>query len=269
MKDSILLQGDCGELAAQLIPDSAALVYLDPPFCTGRVHYTKSKEMAFADRWPSVSSLVAYWSERIRALWPAVARGGSLVLHVDPRSSHYFKVALDSILTDAEFASEIVWRYRRWPTKTRNFQRMHDVLLRYVKRDGEPIFNQLHEPLATSTVETWGTSKQLAVTKGGKRTRSVTTKTASPGVPMSDVWDIGIIAPSGRERTGYPTQKPEALLERLILTLTNPGDTVLDPCFGSGTTLAVALRLGRSAIGIDSGDVAHRVARERLGLWES
>jgi site-specific DNA-methyltransferase (adenine-specific) len=83
---------------------------------------------------------------------------------------------------------------------------------------------------------------------------------------MGDVWEIGILAPVAKERTGYPTQKPEALLERLILSLTNPGDTVLDPCFGSGTTLAVAQRLGRDAIGIDIGDVAHRIASKRLAI---
>lgn len=262
-----LLQGDCADMVKRVATKSVQLVYIDPPFCTGRVHYTKAGEMAFADRWPSVGSLVKYWAERITAVWDTVAPGGSLVLHVDPRSSHYFKVALDATLVDAEFASEIVWRYRRWPSKTRNFQRVHDVLLRYVNRNDEPRFNQLHEPLAPSTVETWGKGKQQAVTQAGRRVRSKTTDVDSPGVPMGDVWDIGIIAPSAKERTGYPTQKPEALLERLVLSLTNPGDTVLDPCFGSGTTLAAAAKHGRSVIGIDAGDVAHRVARERLGMW--
>jgi site-specific DNA-methyltransferase (adenine-specific) len=81
---------------------------------------------------------------------------------------------------------------------------------------------------------------------------------------MGDVWDIGIIAPSSPERTGYPTQKPEALLERLLSTLTHPGDLVLDPYMGSGTALAVADRLARDAIGIDSSSVAVEVASQRL-----
>lgn len=259
-----LLKGDCRDVAASIPSRSVSLIYMDPPFCTGRVHYTTAGEMAFADRWPSVGLLVQYWTERIAALWVTVAPGGSFVLHVDPRSSHIFRMALDSQLGHANFASELVWRYRRWPSKTRNFQRVHDVLLRYVKPGADPVWNQLYEPLAASTVETWGKSKQRAVTKEGRRVRSVATEAPSPGVPMGDVWDIGIIAPVAKERTGYPTQKPEALLERLILALTNPGDTVLDPCFGSGTTLAVAQRLGRDAIGIDIGDVAHRVATERL-----
>ena len=81
---------------------------------------------------------------------------------------------------------------------------------------------------------------------------------------MGDVWDIGIIAPVARERTGYPTQKPEALIERLVLSLTDPGDLVLDPYAGSGTTLAVAAKHGRRFVGIDKGDVAFEVASNRM-----
>lgn len=83
-------------------------------------------------------------------------------------------------------------------------------------------------------------------------------------MPLGDVWNIPVIAPRSKERTGYPTQKPEALLERIILLTTNPGDTVLDPCCGSGTTLAVAARLGRNAIGIDMGQEAINTTTNRL-----
>jgi site-specific DNA-methyltransferase (adenine-specific) len=98
-----------------------------------------------------------------------------------------------------------------------------------------------------------------------RRVRSSSTNEPSPGAPLGDVWEIGIIGPGSKERTGYPTQKPEALLERLILATTNPGDFVLDPFCGSGTTLAVCQRLGRSVVGIDSSDVAIRIARGRSG----
>lgn len=259
-----LLKGDCRDVAVSIPPRSVSLVYMDPPFFTGRIHTMPDGELAFVDNDAHIDDYFRHWSGAAALLWGSLIEGGSLVMHVDPKTSHYHKVWLDSKLGHANFASEIVWRYRRWPSKTRNFQRVHDVLLRYVKPGAAPIFNQLYEPLAASTVETWGNSKQRAVTKEGRRVRSVATEAPSPGVPMGDVWDIGIIAPVAKERTGYPTQKPEALLERLILALTNPRDTVLDPCFGSGTTLAVAQRLGRDAIGIDIGDVAHRVATERL-----
>src|SRR6185503_7235299 len=164
------------------------------------------------------------------------------------------------------FASEIVWRYRRWPSKTPNFQRVHDVLLRYVKDpDVRPRFHQLYEPLAASTLATWGTRKQRAVVDDdGRRARSSKTAEPTPGAPLGDVWDIGIVAPVARERTGYPTQKPEALLRRLIEACTEPGDWVVDPYCGSGTTLAVCKQIGRRAIGIDSSVQALKTSRKRL-----
>jgi 2-polyprenyl-3-methyl-5-hydroxy-6-metoxy-1,4-benzoquinol methylase len=186
------------------------------------------------------------------------------------------KVALDGVCGRECFASEIIWRYRRWPSKTRNFQRVHDVLLRYVKPGDEPTWTQLYEPLSPKTIETWGMAKQRAVWLPGenkaekatsRRKSSSAMEEQSPGVPMGDVWEIGIIAPSSNERTGYPTQKPEALLERLVVSLTNPGDWVLDPTCGSGTTLAVCAVHGRHAVGIDSSAVAIRTAEKRLASF--
>lgn len=254
------------------------LVYLDPPFLTNKVHarVTRTRDAegklertevaAFDDRWSSMHDYLEHLGPRLEALRETLADHGSLVLHVDTKTSHYLKVLCDEIFGPDAFASEVVWRYRRWPAKTRNFQRVHDVLLRYVRNpDANPRFNQLYEPLAPSTRATWGTGKQRAVTEGnGRRVRSSTTETPSPGAPMGDVWDIGIVAPVARERTGYPTQKPEALLDRLITALTDPGDLVLDPYCGSGTTLAVAHRLGRCAIGIDQGADAREVTLARL-----
>jgi site-specific DNA-methyltransferase (adenine-specific) len=164
------------------------------------------------------------------------------------------------------FASEIIWRYRRWPAKTVNFQRVHDVLLRYVKDPSvTPCFTTLYEPLAPSTLATWGDRKQRAVVgNDGRRARSSSTQEKTPGAPMGDVWDIGIVAPVARERTGYPTQKPEALLERVIQSCSGPGDWVLDPYSGSGTTLAVGARLGRRVMGMDNSPEALRVTQQRL-----
>src|SRR5208282_2878506 len=126
-------------------------------------------------------------------------------------------------------------------------------------------WNQPYERLAASTLATWGTNKQRAVfSRDGRRSRSSSTDVATSGVPMGDVWEIGVIAPVAKERTGYPSQKPEALLERLIGALSNEGDTVLDPYAGSGTTLAVARRTGRGFVGIDAGPVAIETTLERL-----
>jgi site-specific DNA-methyltransferase (adenine-specific) len=180
------------------------------------------------------------------------------------------RVLGDEIFGADAFASEIVWRYRRWPSKTPNFQRVHDVLLRWRRSlDAVPRWNQPYEPLAASTLATWGTGKQRAVfTSEGRRARSSSTDETSAGVPMGDVWDIGVLAPISRERTGYPSQKPEALLERLIAALTSPGDLVLDPYAGSGTTLAAARALRRVYFGIDSSDVAIDTIKTRLGPFE-
>ena len=247
------------------------LVYMDPPFYSNADYYYTPRnggprELAFTDRWPSLESYVE--SIRLRC---AVARDillpqGCLVVHVDSTAGAYIKVMLDGLFGRDHFASEIVWRYRRWPAKTSNFQRVHDTLYRYVRDiNVEPAWNQLYEPLAASTLATFGKGKQKAVIRGGKRvTSKADAATPSLGVAMGDVWDLGIIAPSSRERTGYDTQKPERLLERIIIATTNKGDTVLDPYCGSGSMPAVASRLSRVGIGIDRSNVAARVTQERL-----
>lgn len=245
--------------------EKITLAYLDPPFLTQRVFETRDNRVAFDDRWTDRAAYLEALGQRITLVRDLLAPHGSVIVHVDPKTSHYVKVMCDEIFGDDCFASEIVWRYRRWPSRTPNFQRVHDVLLRYRKcADAEPRFHPLYEPLAASTLATWGTKKQRAVVKDGRRLRSSKTEEATPGVPMGDVWDIGVIAPVARERTGYPSQKPEALLERLVTGLSSPGEIVLDPYAGSGTTLAVAARLGRVFVGIDASAVAIETARARL-----
>jgi site-specific DNA-methyltransferase (adenine-specific) len=280
--DAVLVRGDnlpaLGALAGQ-IEGRVMLAYLDPPFFTGRRHervirqrdphsgeLLRASAPGFDDRWSDLAEYLGALAQRIVLVRRLLAPEGCLVLHVDPKTSHYAKVLCDEIFGPRCFASEIIWRYRRWPSKTKNFQRVHDVLLRYVRDPGAtPRFEQLYEPLAPSTLQTWGTGKQLAVVDAkGRRRRSSTTQQPTPGTPLGDVWDIGIIAPVARERTGYPTQKPEALLERLVRACTAPGDLVLDPYAGSGTTLVVSARLGRRALGIDENPEALALARARL-----
>lgn len=259
-------------------PQRFALAYLDPPFLTGREHaevgrrrnaegdIVRTLTPAFDDRWDSLESYLTALGDRVSAARELLREDGCLVLHVDPKTSHYAKVLCDEIFGPRAFASEIVWRYRRWPAKTKNFQRVHDVLLRYVKNpEVEPRFCQLYEPLAASTLATWGDKKQRAVVNAdGRRRCSSTTAEKTAGAPMGDVWEISIVAPVAKERTGYPTQKPEALLQRLIEACTAPGDAILDPYLGSGTTLSVAARLGRLGTGIDANPRALHIARQRL-----
>lgn len=279
--DCSILKGDNLQALTSLrdeIPGQVSLAYLDPPYLTGREHFrvarsrsesgeiVRSQSKAFDDRWSSLAEYLECLEPRLRAIRDLLAPHGSLVLHVDPKTSHYAKVICDEIFGMDSFASEVIWRYRRWPSKTKNFQRVHDVMLRYVKDPtAEPRFNQLYEPLAASTLKTWGDRKQRAVTNDeGRRVRSSKTEERSRGTPLGDVWEIGIVAPVAKERTGYPTQKPEALLKRWIEACTDPGDLVLDPYMGSGTTLSAAHQLGRRSIGIDAGDEAHQVTQARL-----
>jgi site-specific DNA-methyltransferase (adenine-specific) len=275
-----LVNGDNLDALTLLMPElegRVTLAYLDPPFLTGRAHarvhrsreagtgkLLRSETQAFDDRWSGLPEYLEALQQRLQLIYRTLSPDGCLVIHVDPKTSHYIKVMCDGLFGSEAFASEIIWRYRRWPAKTPNFQRVHDVLLRYT-RSARPRFNQLYEPLAPSTQQTWGTGKQRAVVgDAGRRVRSSTLTEASPGAPMGDVWDISIVAPVARERTGYPTQKPEALLERLVQGLTDPGDLVLDAYAGSGTSLGVAARLNRQSIGFDIGADSLEICRARL-----
>jgi site-specific DNA-methyltransferase (adenine-specific) len=279
-----LVHGDNRAALLAMIPrlrEKVTLAYLDPPFLTNRAFEaiekhagvprsgplkTRPRKFAFDDHWSGRAEYLEALAERLVLVREVLAPHGSVVVHVDSKTSHYVKVMCDEIFGDAAFASEIIWRYRRWPSKTPNFQRVHDVLLRY-RKDPKvpPRWNQPYEPLAASTVATWGTNKQRAVFEAdGRRARSSTTDEATKGVPMGDVWEIGVIAPVSRERTGYPSQKPELLLERLVGALSDPGEIVLDPYAGSGTTLAVAARLGRAFVGMDASEIAIGIARKRL-----
>ena len=209
---------------------------------------------------------LAMMATRLVELHRALRPTGALYLHCDPTASHYLKVILDVVFGPGTFQNEVVWRYRRWPTRARRFQRMHDTLLYYSKSaGGEHTFETLYgyEKLAESTLKTFGTKKQLADFSSGHRKPS-TTEEETSGPPLSDVWEIGVIAASGRERTGWPTQKPEALLERVLRASSRAGDVVLDPFCGSGTTLAVAHRLGRKFIGIDVAPLAIDTSKRRL-----
>jgi DNA modification methylase len=306
---------------------SVDLVYLDPPFQSGKDYSlifetraatpdaARGHAEAFKDTWRwgrdaeasyaevmsagtgvaatvralrtilGESDVMAYlcmMAPRLVELRRVLKPSGSLYLHCDPTASHYLKVLLDGIFGPSCFRNEIIWRYRRWPAKARRFQRMHDVLLFYTaSRERAHTFNALYgyERLADSTLKTFGMRKQRADFSSGHRKPGVEDgETQGPplsdywdlddlaetGPPLSDAWEIGVIAAIGRERTGYPTQKPETLLERIIRSSSHEGDLVLDPFCGCGTAIAVAERLNRRWMGIDITHLALNLVRERL-----
>lgn len=243
-------------------PRSVHLVFGDAPFNTGEDFFMKDGRLAYSDRWPSLDAFVEHIRERCAAARDLLTEDGTLVVQVDPETSHYVKVALDGVFGRDCFRNEIVWRYRRWPVAGADFQRMHDTLLRYTRSPKAERWNQLYEPRSASTLETWGEARVVSRLVDGKRVTERTDK-ASPGAPMSDVWEIGILAPIATERV-YPTQKPPELADRVVLSCSHPGDVVLDPWCGSGTTVVRAVANGRRGIGMDQSPVAVEIARARI-----
>ena len=155
---------------------------------------------------------------------------GSIYVHCDPTSSHYLKQLMDAVFDVANFRNEIIWTYGLGGSSPKRFSRKHDVILFYTKSN-RYTFNKPQTP---------ATSQRLKGQMKG----------------ATDVWDIPSLNNMAKERTGYPTQKPLALYERIIAASTNEGDIVLDPFCGSGTTLLAAQRLGRKWIGVDSSPTA-------------
>ena len=246
------------------------LLYIDPPFATGgsfsaRTGPGAEEVLAYDDRWEvGLGDYLSRMLEQLELFRALLSPRGTIFLHCDWHVSHYLRCLLDEVFGEGAFKNEIVWRYRRWPAKTKSFQRMHDVLFWYGKAPNDShAWTPLYEGLAPSTQKTWGTKRQVADFSTGRRRPSQTTE-ETLGAPMADVWDIGIIAPIARERVGYPTQKPEALLRRVIEAASRPGDLVADFFAGSGTTLAVAEKLGRRWVGCDLGRVAVHTTKKRL-----
>ena len=255
------------------------LIYIDPPFWTGENYYANfvvegkeiTKEpsvierLAYKDIWAGgIDSYLDMLYPRLQLMKRLLADNGSIYVHADWHIGHYVKIIMDEIFP-GNFRNEVVWRYRRWPSKSKLFQRMHDTILWYTK-SYEAIYcwNQLYEELSDSSKRQWKGKRRVdRISEKGTRF-SETIEEESPGVQMSDVWKISQITAPYSEFVDFPTQKPEALLERIIKASSNEGDLVADFFPGSGTTLAVAEELGRRWIGCDFSKVAIQVTRNRL-----
>jgi site-specific DNA-methyltransferase (adenine-specific) len=253
--------GDCLDVLPALTAESAQLVYLDPPFNTQRTH--RAAEGSYADSFGSPREYVAWMRPRIEALRRVLAPQGSLFFHCDTRTSHYMKVLLDEIFCDAGgvFVNEIIWRYGLGASRPgRRLLTKHDVIFWYAKGPQYAFNLQRGEPTAAML------SKYRHVDEEGRRYMLSYGKryVLKGGKPLDDVWEIPAIAATSGERVGYPTQKPLALLTRIITLASNPDDLVLDPFCGSGTTLLAAQNLGRRWLGIDASEQAVQVARRRV-----
>lgn len=265
MKTNVLYCGDNLEIMDKFIaPETIDLIYIDPPFFSGKAYEVifgdTGEKRAFEDRWKGGEYHYINWlSARIAKMRETLKPTGSFYIHLDWHIVHYMKVELDRIFGSENFLNEIIWHYRRWSGVAHHFLRMHDNILFYAKNAGKQKFN----PPYTSYTPKSLARKQHYHTriKGGE---VYVTSISPKGVRENDVWLIPIINPQAKQRLGYPTQKPEALLKRMIEASSDPDDIVADFFCGCGTTLAVAQLLGRKWIGCDVSPTALRVVKQRL-----
>jgi site-specific DNA-methyltransferase (adenine-specific) len=266
-EDEILL-GENLELLAAFAEESFKLVYIDPPFNTGRDQARKTlhvvqdetgerrgfqgrryrarllSESSYSDKF---EDYLAFLEPRLRQARRLLERDGTLYVHLDYREAHYCKLLLDEIFGRECFLNELIWAYdygarsrKRWPAK-------HDTILVYVKDPGRYHFDPEsvdREPYMAPGL--------------------VTAEKARRGKLPTDVWWHTIVPTRGAEKTGYPTQKPEGIVKRMVGASTEPGDWCLDFFAGSGTLGAAAAKLGRRYVLIDSNPEAVRVMRARL-----
>lgn len=187
---------------------------------------------------------------------------GSLYLHCDPTASHYLKIVLDVVFGGQNFRNEIVWHYRRWTGKAKLFQKLHDIIFFYTKTKNYT-FNILYTDYTKGSIE----RKMQGILhrfKDGEVYLVSNSDTDEKGVRENDVWQIPFIPPSAKERLGYPTQKPLALLERIIRVSSNKSDIILDPFCGCGTAIHAAEKLKRKWIGIDITHLSTSLLKYRL-----
>jgi site-specific DNA-methyltransferase (adenine-specific) len=267
--DDLILLADNLEVLPDFDEGVFQLAYLDPPFNTGGVQRRRTlatvadwngdrtgfKGRRYATRLLAESSYrddfddyLGFLEPRLREVRRVLGETGTLYLHLDYREVHYVKLLLDELFGRDCFLNEIIWAYdygarprRRWPPK-------HDTILVYVKDRERYWFD-------AEAVE-----REPYMAPG-----LVTAEKAARGKLPTDVWWHTIVSPTGKEKTGYPTQKPEGVLRRIVQASTRPGDWCLDCFAGSGTLGAVAGRLGRRFVLVDSNPEAVEVARRRLG----
>jgi len=254
------------------------LIYMDPPYFSNRNPGSNIKVKtpggevfvkapAFSDTWvsegvygseDSIEAYLAMLVPRLIAAHELLAEDGSLWLHLDRRAVHYAKVMADVVFGGGDhFINEVVWSYKSGGSSTRRFANKHDTLLFYAKNKGKYKFFPLKEKSYNRALKPYRF-------KGVKEYRD------DYGwhtiVNMKDVWELPMVGRTAAERTGYATQKPETLLDRIVLACTEEGDICLDPFGGSGTLAAVCAHRGRGWIYIDENPMAAEIAAGRLGL---
>lgn len=273
-ENSLILGENGGVLATLLdtgLEGSIDLIYADPPFLTGKSFDARTGRgedsrdpsswettLGFIDQWDAESDYLNMLEHRLSLMHRLLSPTGSLYLHLDWHASHYARVLLDEIFGPDRLLNEIIWTYHGPSPITSAFKRKHDTILAYTKSE-EYTFNadEVRIPYKDSTVKTFRSSNKAGFGKKPKLER---------GKVPEDWWYFPVVARLHSERTGYPTQKPEQLLERIVKASSNPGDMVADFFSGSGTTLIVANRHRRRWIGCDHSPLAISTTWRRMLL---
>jgi len=241
-------------------------IYIDPPFGTGTVR--RGRGHTYADRADDPEAFVQWLLPLLEHSRRVLAPHGSLFVHLDYRAVHYVKVALDRLFGRSRFVNEIVWCYAVGGKSRRGFGRKHDTILWYARTDDWAFY-----PSAVKVPRRGGSHMRLVggvQEKTDKKTGRVYRYPVSLGKVPEDWWtDVETLNHSDHERTGWPSQKPERLVERIISAVTAPGDRIADWFVGSGTTAAVAQRLGRRFVAVDREPEAIAVTARRLATQGS
>jgi site-specific DNA-methyltransferase (adenine-specific) len=267
-----LIHGDNLSSMMALLPEYEGrinLIYADPPFFTnkkfpariGRGEDSRKPDQwkmaeGYHDHWNGLDAYLNFLYQRLALMVRLLAPNGTLYLHLDWHADSYARILLDELLGEDRILNEIIWAYHGPSPIRRAFNRKHDTILAYVKGDGYT-FNAdaVREPYNVNTVKTFNSSAKAGFGKVPNLER---------GKVPEDWWYFPVIARLHNERTGYPTQKPIALLERIVLASSNPGDLVADFFCGSGTTPFVAAKHRRRFIACDATFRALHTARSRL-----
>ncbi len=292
-KFNSLFWGDNKQVLAHLLKEyrgEVDLIYIDPPFDSKADYVKKVKingakvegvkqsiieEMQYTDVWDK-DEYLQFMYERLLIMKELLSDKGSIYLHCDWHRNSHLRLIMDEVFGEDNFLNEVAWYYRRWNIESNQYATNHDTLLWYAKNRGDHIYNQLFIPKSGKSSAQGKAWKSVIDEKGVRR--SIQTDEPTKGVPMPDVWhfsedtlwEVSMINPVADERTDYPTQKPEALLDRVVKASSNEGDLVLDCFVGSGTTSAVAQKLGRRwiACDINKGSIIETTERLRKILDE-
>lgn len=247
LEHDLVVEADNADVLGRLPDASFDLIYVDPPFNTGREQ--RRGALAYADAHADYLAFLRPRLERAREL---LAAHGTLYVHLDHREAHRVKLCLDEVFGEPSFLNELIWAYdyggrprNRWPAK-------HDTILVYVRERGKHWFD-------TTEVE-----REPYMAPG-----LVGPEKAARGKVPASVWWSTIVHTTGREKTGYPTQKPEAVVRRIVAASSRPGGWCLDFFAGSGTLGAAARSLGRRFVLVDSNPDAVAVMRRRLGAHDA